>query len=465
MLNRRHKAILFITLVMTGSGLLAGARLNEALGIFLLGVAFAWVVGSQTASTTYDFLRRVPGKTWPWLKVLLLMAFGGFLLVTVAIWANFNSFLVASAMSILGMLISPFRQLPTQRFLLKVIIWGIAVGGFFLAAVGASMLSGTAQQNAERIGELAAIGLIALSIGMLWLMKGWNLIVAGISAEKAAETSQVENTANHKGTKWLHVSLFAGTIVLTLWLGLLAFSAFSDSVFPFQVKSASNQSNPISPIIFLMLLAWWPYACWKGILKREPNTTPATVKNHKRVTTLLGVLFTVVLCVSITFGIQNGNDRIATAQIEAGTKDFQDVATKIGAIKSRQLGTTMDYIDAYEEIDPLLVQFDDKLQRFTDFLAEAKQRNSNRGPFNIQKLYGQRSKEWLIWDDQMFELLRQDSALTRKQVQLAKQMATLPKENQVEFWNKNFQPLLEEEDGLRQKITSTKGSMPADTAK
>jgi hypothetical protein len=80
-------------------------------------------------------------------------------------------------------------------------------------------------------------------------------------------------------------------------------------------------------------------------------------------------------------------------------------------------------------------------------------------------LYGQRSKEWLIWDDQMFELLRQDSALTRKQVQLAKQMATLPKENQVEFWNKNFQPLLEEEDGLRQKITSTKGSMPADTAK
>ena len=39
MLNRRHKAILFITLVMTGSGLLAGARLNEALGIFMLGVA------------------------------------------------------------------------------------------------------------------------------------------------------------------------------------------------------------------------------------------------------------------------------------------------------------------------------------------------------------------------------------------------------------------------------------------
>ena len=46
MLNRRHKTVLFITLVATGSALLAGASLGEGLGIFILGATFAWVIGS-----------------------------------------------------------------------------------------------------------------------------------------------------------------------------------------------------------------------------------------------------------------------------------------------------------------------------------------------------------------------------------------------------------------------------------
>jgi len=103
MLNRRHKVILFVTLVTMGSALLAGASLGEGLGIFILGIAFAWVVGSDTASGIFDSARRVPGKTWPWLRVLLWMALGGCLLVAVAIESNFNSFLVISSIAIFGM--------------------------------------------------------------------------------------------------------------------------------------------------------------------------------------------------------------------------------------------------------------------------------------------------------------------------------------------------------------------------
>lgn len=210
-----------------------------------------------------------------------------------------------------------------------------------------------------------------------------------------------------------------------------------------------------------MLLAWWPYACWKKILERKPNTSLANVKSHQRVAVVLGILFTVVLSVAITFGIQNGNDRIATAQIEEGAKDFQDVAAKIGAIKSRDLRSTKDYIEAYGEIDPLLVEFDSKLQSFTDILSEAKERDRKRGPFNIQQLFGGKEKEWLVWDDQIFALLREDSEVTRKEVLATKQMATLPEERQVEFWNKNFRPLLEEENILRQKIKSAEARKPS----
>jgi len=60
MLNRRHKAILFLTLVFTGSSLLAGATLNTAFGLLLLGGALAWLVGSRTAKKGYDFSRQIP---------------------------------------------------------------------------------------------------------------------------------------------------------------------------------------------------------------------------------------------------------------------------------------------------------------------------------------------------------------------------------------------------------------------
>ena len=115
MLNRRHKAILFITLVMTGSALLAGASLSEGLGILILGVAAAWLIGSQTTSRISDSLRRVPGKSWPTIRVLLVMAVAGALLVLVAVWSNFNSFMAAAALGLFGMLISPVRQLPIQK--------------------------------------------------------------------------------------------------------------------------------------------------------------------------------------------------------------------------------------------------------------------------------------------------------------------------------------------------------------
>jgi hypothetical protein len=460
MLNRRHKTILFITFVMTGSVLLAGAKLSEALGVLILGIAFAWLIGSQTTSRTYDYVRRVPGKTWPWLKLLLVMAIGGCLLVGVAVWSNFNSFIVAAALSIFGMLISPIQQLPTQRRWLKLLVWVAAFVAFFLAVAGASELCHLTGDEPERVGELATYGLIALPIGMLWLMKGWRLIVAGITAKQSTDATEAEATSSRRGAIWLHVFLFAGVLVLTVLLGLLTFSAFSDSVFAFQGNASSKPPNYLA-VLFLMLLARWPYACWRSILRREPNTTPVNVKRHKRTTIALGGLFTVVLCVAATFGIQNGNDRMTTAEIEGSTKDFQDVAAKIGSIKNRNLKTTKDYIDAYEEIDPLIVGFDGRLQRFTDVLSQAQERERNRGPFSIQRLYGRKEKEWWSWDTQVFELLRQDDEITKKQVLVVNQMAALPEEAQVEFWKKNFQPLIEQEDVLRQKLAGVQKSKPA----
>ena len=71
-------------------------------------------------------------------------------------------------------------------------------------------------------------------------------------------------------------------------------------------------------------------------------------------------------------------------------------------------------------------------------------------------MYGSKHKEWLDWDDEIVDLLRQDNELTKKEILVAKQMASLPESYQPEFWQKNFRPLLEEEATVHQKIDSLK---------
>ena len=58
-LNWRHKAGLFLTLVAVGCGLFLECSAKQAVGIALLGIAFAWLIGTLTQRTlvvTYAIL-------------------------------------------------------------------------------------------------------------------------------------------------------------------------------------------------------------------------------------------------------------------------------------------------------------------------------------------------------------------------------------------------------------------------
>jgi len=322
------------------------------------------------------------------------------------------------------------------------------------------MLSDTGMSNAQRIGELCVSGLIALSIGCLWLAKGWKLILAGINTQPIQTAVEENKTPPRKRAVLPYILLFVSVLALTFWLGLLAFSGFSDSVLRFQTN-ASNSSNTIPQVVVLMLLGRWPYSSWRTILAREPNTSLANVKRHKIITFVLGALFAIVLSLAATFGIQNGHDRMSMAEVEEGTKDFQDLAKQIGAIKARDLRTTKDYVDAYEEIEPLMGEFDMKLQTFTDIILRAQETDKERGPLNIQRIFSRgKEEQWVSWDLRMFDLANQDNEVTKKQIAVVKQMADLPEQDQAAFWTENFQPLQKEEAVLRQKIVAVMADEP-----
>jgi hypothetical protein len=95
-------------------------------------------------------------------------------------------------------------------------------------------------------------------------------------------------------------------------------------------------------------------------------------------------------------------------------------------------------------------------------MSEAARSDATRGPLNIQRLYS-KHEQWMAWDSQTLGLFRQEIDVTKKEVAVAKQMAELPEQQQVQFWRTNFQPLLAEEGQLQQKLAAVVSARPGRT--
>lgn len=451
LMNRRHKAVLFLTLVLTGSSLLAGAELKTALGMMMLGVTLAWALGSDAVSQAYSRLKEITSTIHLWIRLPLVMTLAGCVFGGAVVLSKANPVLAMAAMCILGTFAAPFTHLPPQRNWLLIPLWLLALTAFFLAIVGSISLDESFSQYAGRAGQLAVTGFIALLVGIFWLSKGWKLIQKGISVQVAPELDPTEGSQGKALRQYIFVLL--GVIALTFWLGVATWSASSDwSYAPQKVIESKSNNNLVQETGFILLLAWLPYSIWKKILDREPNSDIKNLRRHRQVTSAAGMIFSVVLCFAVTFGFQNGNDRVLNEKITSATNELVGVEKKIGAIKQRDLKTTSDYIQAYSEIEPLLPEFDSKIQQCVEIYEDGRQLNERRGPINIQRFYKRNSPK--VWQNSidMFELIRQVSVLTKQETLTASNMAARPESEQPEFWQSEFKPLLEQEDTLRSKI-------------
>jgi len=462
MLNTRHKIVAFITIVFTGIALLFEFTLTQGVGILMIGAAIAWVVGSDAMDRASRWVLRLPGRFLPIVRVSIAFLFASFVLVLIAIYSNFSETLVVAGMLFVGLLLSPLRSLPTAGTRLRIIPWFALMIVFFLGSLLLLGMDPTGRVNASRIGELEVPGIIALLLGMFWLVKGKNLIlrglqeVPGLPDEITPDTSVPDASSTPKKRSiGLYVLLSLGSLLLIAWVGLLVFDAFDQSILPV-IRESQSQTVPTANFAqgwFTMLLAWWPYACWKRILEREGNTTFKSVFRHRRITAAVGIVFTVIISSAVVFGVQLGNDRKLRGEFAQQAQEFQKTAIQIGTIKSNNLKTTDDYIRAYTEIYSLEPKYDEALQRYVELWEQAQERNKGRGLVNIQKLYSGYKR--LDYYPAYFDSLRELSDLTKRQVQAVKQMASLPDDHQADFWEMNVYPLLLEQDTLREKIIAT----------
>jgi len=108
---------------------------------------------------------------------------------------------------------------------------------------------------------------------------------------------------------------------------------------------------------------------------------------------------------------------------------------------------------AAAQIEPLQKEYDEKLQRFSDLYAYARERDNHRGLLDLQRW--QRSKHHAETWDRMSEIIRlvsQINDVTKRGISVVHAMALLPEAEHARFWNEQFLPLAAQEHALREKL-------------
>src|SRR5260370_30324311 len=119
------------------------------------------------------------------------------------------------------------------------------------------------------------------------------------------------------------------------------------------------------------------------------------------------IFLVAVLSVAVALGIQQHNDRVLGAQVAQGESELRTLGAQISAIKDHQFGTMSEYIAAYARVEPLLKDYDQKLQQYSELCSTAQHRDQKRGLVNIHRLHSRYNAE--VWrnNSELIDLVRQ----------------------------------------------------------
>ncbi len=192
----------------------------------------------------------------------------------------------------------------------------------------------------------------------------------------------------------------------------------------------------------------------------EAATAPETTSEPKgaakgfRIWVIAGssILLGVVLSVAVALAIQRHNDRVLNAQVAQSESELRTLGAQIAAIKDRQFGTMSEYVAAYARVEPLLKDYHQKLQQYGELCSTAQQRDQKRGLINIRRLCSRYNTE--VWrnNSEILELVRQVNEVIKNEASVIHDMASLPAEEQVQFWHDEFMPLAAQEHALRERL-------------
>jgi hypothetical protein len=242
------------------------------------------------------------------------------------------------------------------------------------------------------------------------------------------------SASQKKGTRWQYFWLWLMLGMFLVWMGSFLFTFVSHLTF--SGEEGWKTPNVVPLVFFIIMIS----VDWKAILAREPPTDELFRRKHRRILLITVVLFGALAVVAVFGGIWNGHNREKVHKIEALVAEAVsagEIGTKVSTIKNRQLKTTADYLEAYNEIDRLLPGWKKKVQSVSSALAEVRGYDLDARTSSMLAVYSA-----------ALDMGREGIVLTEREVAVVRQMSSLPRDKQIAFWNESFKPLQYEESAL-----------------
>jgi hypothetical protein len=183
------------------------------------------------------------------------------------------------------------------------------------------------------------------------------------------------------------------------------------------------------------------------------QSEPNAAAKRRRISIIAVLLITAsALSVAIVLGVQIHDDHLLTARIIQTEAELRAIGAGIADTKDHEFKTMAEYVAAYAQIEPLLTEYDQKLQEYSELYSTAQQRDQKRGLINIQRLRNRYNPE--VWRNtsEIITLIREINDVMKKQASVIRDMRSLPEQERVQFWHEEFMPLLAQEHALRERL-------------
>ena len=192
--------------------------------------------------------------------------------------------------------------------------------------------------------------------------------------------------------------------------------------------------------------------------KCNPNVTMNLAKyyrNHPKRSLIFIVVVAVLIALVIDViaeGIESHNDRILDAQITESQSEMRLIGAQIAQMQDHDFESMAQYIQVYARIGPLVNDYDQKLQKYSDLYRSAEERDKHRSVIHFGRQRLRHQSE--VWRDgwKIIDLVRQVNEITKKEVSVIHDMSNLPENEQVQFFHEEFMPLAAEEHALREQL-------------
>jgi hypothetical protein len=154
----------------------------------------------------------------------------------------------------------------------------------------------------------------------------------------------------------------------------------------------------------------------------------------------------------IVEGIESHNDRVLDAQITENQSEMRLAGAEIAQMKDHDFESMAQYIQVYARVGPLVNDYDQKLQKYSDLYRSAEERDQHRSVIRFGRARLRHQPE--VWRDgwKIIDLVRQVNEITKKEVSIIHDMSNLPENEQVQFFHEEFMPLAAEEHALREQL-------------